>query len=146
MVLAALVFTASGVAAAIVDEVAGLPAPALDGVQDGDIIGYYSWNWGSGSTGPDGANAGCAFTGYTDVKTAISGYTEGAAWCCPELVEKKFITLGGGNAAGTISASDLDDIAESADVIIKAGYGGVMFDVEEVDGSSSETIPGFQKA
>ena len=27
------------------------------------LAGYYSWNWGKGSTGPSGANIGVAFTG-----------------------------------------------------------------------------------
>ena len=37
------------------------------------IQGYYSWNWGVGSSPPGGTD-GVAFTGLTDVAKAISGY------------------------------------------------------------------------
>jgi len=113
---------------------------------DATIIGYYSWNWGSGSTGPPGANAGCAFTGLTDVTQAISQYTEGASWCCPDLVGTKFLTLGGGNSAGVFTVDSLSTISMAAKQILKAGYEGVMFDVEEVEGKSSKVVNGFKAA
>ena len=71
------------------------------------VSGYYSWNWGSGSIGASDANMGIAFTGLINVGEAISGYTEGAAWCCPKLTEPKLLTLGGGNAAGMFTAKAL---------------------------------------
>lgn len=111
-----------------------------------EVIGYYSWNWGAGSKGPSGANAGTAFTGYTDPQKAIQYYTPGAAWCCPVLKGTKFITLGGGNSAGVFNADYLSAIGIAADEIKNAGYQGVAFDVEEVDGSSSKLIPGFASA
>jgi hypothetical protein len=110
------------------------------------IIGYYSWNWSTGSTGPKGSNNGAAFTGYTDVTTAINYYTPGAAWCCPELVGTPWITLGGGNSAGFIDQSALEAIATSGQQIIDAGYKGVMFDVEEVEGSATQIVPAFATA
>lgn len=42
---------------------------------EGERRAYYSWNWGSGSYGPDGANTGVAFTGLIGMSAAISGYT-----------------------------------------------------------------------
>lgn len=111
-----------------------------------ELIGYYSWNWGSGSVGPAGSNAGCAFTGLVDVKNAIAQYTEGAAWCCPTLHGTRYLTLGGGNSAGVFTASALRDIASSAGLIQQAGYGAVMFDVEEIVGSSDSMIPIFQES
>jgi hypothetical protein len=57
------------------------------------VVGYYSWNWGSGSTGPPGSNIGIAFTGLVDLSKALSGYTPGAAWCCPDLVGEHFVTV-----------------------------------------------------
>lgn len=108
--------------------------------------GYYSWNWGAGSKGPPNANTGCAFTGLIDVKQAIDGYTPGAAWCCPILIGSKWITLGGGNAAGVFTSSALLDMAGQAETIKTAGYNGVMFDVEEVTGSAVSVIPAFTKA
>lgn len=113
---------------------------------DPEIIGYYSWNWGAGSTGSPGANAGCAFTGYTDVTKAISMYTPGASWCCPVLLGTKYITLGGGNSAGTFDEASLHSIADQIHAVIDAGYEGVMFDVEEVDGPSSRLVPAFATA
>mmetsp|Transcript_16569 Transcript_16569/g.36654 ORF Transcript_16569/g.36654 Transcript_16569/m.36654 type:complete len:250 (-) Transcript_16569:118-867(-) len=111
-----------------------------------EVVGYYSWNWGAGSKGPAGANAGCAFTGLIDVDQAISQYSEGASWCCPALVGTKYITLGGGNSAGVFTAAALTAIEGSADKIKQAGYEGVMFDVEEVTGPSSTMVPAFAKA
>jgi len=116
--------------------------------QDPEIIGYYSWNWGAGSFGPAGANNGAAFTGYTDVQQAIAYYTEGAAWCCPTLVGEKWLTLGGGNSAGTFNVDSLNSIATSAETIKSSstGYDGVLFDVEIVYGSSSAVVPAFAAA
>jgi len=115
--------------------------------EDTEIVGYYSWNWGAGSTGPSGANAGAAFTGYTDVKTAIDYYPEGAAWCCPALVGKKYLTLGGGNEAGLFDAESLSKIGISAEYIKSTtSYEGVIFDVEIVKGSSGVIVPAFAQA
>lgn len=109
------------------------------------IIGYYSWNWGSGSQGPSGANAACAFTGLIDVQNAIDQYADDASWCCPPLHGMKFLTLGGGNAAGTFTASALNNIIRDVDKIRASGYPAVMLDVEEVDGPSSTMVPLFVK-
>jgi len=112
-----------------------------------ETIGYYSWNWGGGSTGPADANAGAAFTGYTDVKTAIAYYPEGAAWCCPYLVGKKWLTLGGGNSAGTFNTEALSSIGSSAeDIKNSSTYDGVLFDVEIVYGTSDDMVPAFANA
>merc|ERR550525_81214 len=96
--------------------------------------------------GPSGSNAGCAFTGLIDVKNAIAQYSEGAAWCCPKLHGTRYLTLGGGNSAGEFTSSALKDIASSAAVIKQAGYSAVMFDVEEIVGSSDLMIPLFQES
>jgi hypothetical protein len=37
-----------------------------------DVKGYYTWNWGAGSHGPPGANAGVAFTGLVSIPDAIA--------------------------------------------------------------------------
>lgn len=109
------------------------------------LIGYYSWGWGAGSTGPSGSNAGCAFTGLIDVDTAIEQYPEGAAWCCPPLRGLKFLTVGGGNSAGVFSASSLQAVTSKAHAI-KQNYSGVMYDVEIVSGSSGSMIPLFKES
>jgi len=116
-------------------------------VEADEIKGYYSWNWGAGSQGPSGANAGAAFTGYTDVKTAIDYYPEGSAWCCPALKGTKYLTLGGGNSAGVFNAEALSKIGIAAEYIKNTtDYDGVMFDVEIVYGASSVVVPAFAQA
>lgn len=122
------------------------PTPTPAGDLPFPMYGYYSWNWGSGSTGPSDANVGIAFTGYTDVTQAVSGYPTDASWCCPSLVTPKLITLGGGNAAGTFTAASLTSIEANLSQITAAGYSGVVFDVEEVTGSSSVMVPAFASA
>lgn len=104
------------------------------------IVGYYSWNWGGGSSGPSGANYGVAFTGLVDVEQAIAGYNT------PVLQGTHFLALGGGNAAGTFSSSVLHNIATNCADIATAGYHGVMFDVEVVTGTSEEVVPAFAAA
>jgi len=116
--------------------------------QDPEIIGYYSWNWGAGSFGPPGANAGAAFTGLVNVGQAINGYPEGAAWCCPTLAGEKWLTVGGGNAAGTFSVDSINSIGWSAETIWRSTplYAGVLFDVEIVYGNSSSVVEAFAAA
>jgi len=119
------------------------PEPELESTE---TIGYYSWNWGAGSKGPTGANAAAAFTGYTDVKTAIDYYPEGAAWCCPALVGTKYLTLGGGNDAGKFDSKSLSKIGIAAEYIKNTTYKGVIFDVEIVSGSSNNMVQAFAQA
>jgi len=89
---------------------------------------------------------GCSFTGLIDVDKAIAQYTEGASWCCPVLEGQKLLTLGGGNSAGLFTASTLTALTAKADTIKAAGFAGVMYDVEEVDGPSSTMAPLFAKS
>lgn len=44
----------------------------VSAVMADEIKGYYTWNWGAGSTGPPGANAGVAFTGLINIPDAIA--------------------------------------------------------------------------
>eukprot|EP00040_Diaphanoeca_grandis_P019623 m.103749 g.103749 ORF g.103749 m.103749 type:complete len:260 (-) comp27515_c0_seq2:253-1032(-) len=108
-----------------------------------ETIGYYSWNWGKGSEGPPGATLGISFTGLVSVESAISGYDENASWCCPELHGSKILTLGGGNAAGVFSAETVQQITKDMDKIPAAGYKGVAYDAEIIDGASATMIPLF---
>ena len=100
---------------------------------------------GNGLKGPTGANIGVAFTGLVSVPDAIAGYASGASWCCPPLNGKRFISLGGGNAAGTFTAPALASIRNDLDDVIKANYTGICFDVEQVSGSASVMVPEFAK-
>ena len=113
------------------------------------VNGYYSWNWGKGSS-PKGANNGVAFTGLINVRRAIAGYprTGAHSWCCPELEGTAWISLGGGNAAGEFTAQSLVAIASKSNTsaIVAANYSGVMFDVEEVVGPAATMVPLFAEA
>eukprot|EP00729_Bicosta_minor_P004956 gene4956-4683_t len=115
-----------------------------------DMIGYYSWNWGTGSEGSKGATDAVAFTGLVDVATAISGYprTGSHPWCCPPLKGTAWISLGGGNAAGQFTATNLQaaTTVNSTNAIKAAGYGGVMFDAEEVIGDAASVVGAFKAA
>eukprot|EP01063_Lacrimia_lanifica_P012715 TRINITY_DN193_c0_g1_i1.p1 TRINITY_DN193_c0_g1~~TRINITY_DN193_c0_g1_i1.p1 ORF type:complete len:246 (+),score=89.48 TRINITY_DN193_c0_g1_i1:53-790(+) len=111
-----------------------------------ELVGYYSWNWGSGSQGPPGANMGIAFTGLVDLDKAIAQYTPGAAWCCPELKGKKVVTVGGGNGAGTFNVANINKITAGIGAVQKANYTGIIFDVEEVSGPAADVNVAFGKA
>ncbi|GMH80603.1 hypothetical protein TrST_g632 [Triparma strigata] len=111
----------------------------------GQIVGYYSWNWSTGSKGPSGSTIGVAFTGLINTADAIAGYTPGASWCCPELdVEQPMLSLGGGNAAGQFTVDALSAIQKDLDLVTAANYTGIVFDVEEAIGSSEALISAFQ--
>ena len=107
------------------------------------FVGYYSWNWSTGSEGPSGDANGVAFTGLVDVDGAIKGYSPGASWCCPPLRGKQMISLGGGNAAGTFTVTVLASIEKSLSSVAAANYTGVVFDVEQVSGPASALSPAF---
>jgi hypothetical protein len=82
--------------------------------------GYYSWNWGGGSTGTSISNSGIAFTGLTSVTKALSGYSPSATWCCPVLEKPSMLCLGGGNSAGIFSAGVLANLTADALKTVKA--------------------------
>ncbi len=60
----------------------------------------------------------------------------------------KLLSLGGGNAAGEFDANSIAATATPTAIaaIIAAGYGGVMYDVEEVNGPAADTVPAFAAA
>lgn len=113
----------------------------------GEQRGYYSWSWGSGSTGPSNATLGVAFTGWVSVQQAIDDYSFDSESCCPALAGVGMLSLGGGNANGRFTVNALtDDISKNMAAIAAAGYGGVCFDIEEAAGSSADLIPAFTAA
>lgn len=107
------------------------------------VAGYYRWTWQGleGEKGDGvGYNMGIAFSGYTDVDTAISESSR------VRLSGTKYLSIGGGNAVGIFNVASLTKIAASAAKVKGAGYEGVMFDVEEVYGSAADMVPAFAKA
>jgi hypothetical protein len=87
-----------------------------------------------------------AFTGEVSVTAAQQGYTPGASWCCPKLERPRFLSLGGGNSAGSFSAAALSAIVRDVGAVNRSLYEGVMFDVEEVVGGAAALVPAFAAA
>lgn len=98
-----------------------------------EIIGYYHFTWGTGSTGPSGANIGVTFSGW------MPGSSQGDV---PPNTQNKdnFISYGGGNANGSWNSSNLSLLTtkNQLDKIKSLGYSGVCFDVENGTGTVSD--------
>ncbi|CAE8624292.1 unnamed protein product [Polarella glacialis] len=101
-----------------------------------DVVGYYVWTWSSSTTVPTGATIGVCFSGYAEVATALSQCSSVEA----NLVGTKYLSIGGGgkNDYGLITADRLTAVGAAAATILSAGYEGVIFDIEEVSGSTDE--------
>jgi len=94
----------------------------------GQNIGYWWWTWGSGNF-PGGTNMGIAFSGYVDPGQAISS-SKGIQ---NQLPGTKYIALGGGNGAGSWTASALNNINAAINGGEFSGYNGIAYDIEEGD-------------
>eukprot|EP00041_Stephanoeca_diplocostata_P027246 m.747638 g.747638 ORF g.747638 m.747638 type:complete len:877 (-) comp23144_c0_seq2:155-2785(-) len=122
-----------------------LPILGAHGFGGVDVLGYYSWNWGSGCVLKN-ASIGIAFTGLNDIESAIDGYPVEAGWCCPPLVGQRYLSLGGGNAAGMFTVDIVEAIANDMYLVNESNYSGVVFDAEICIGSHEELVPAFKKA
>jgi LysM repeat protein len=109
-----------------IGQVIGVPAMAAPAPAPVPNIGYWRKTWTPGTV-PAGATMGVAFSGYTDPQTAVQQSRAAVG----SLVGTKFITLGGGNAAGAFGASSFDPINAAITQHKFAAYGGVAYDVEE---------------
>jgi len=56
------------------------------------------------------------------------------------------LSLGGGNAGGLFTVDALSEITKDMNLIVDSNYTGIVFDVEETIGSSSDLIPAFNDA
>ena len=101
---------------------------------------------GTGVLGPSVLPARTLAAPLRLVKNTISQYPLGASWCCPALAGTKYLTLSGENSAGVFNEAALTAIASSVADITSAGNEGVMFDVEEMQGSSGTMVPAFAHA
>ena len=104
-------------------------------------VGYYSFSWTRGSSGPSGINLGIAFSGWGTVGAALQAGP--AAYTLSGRT--KYLSLGGGNGHGLLSTQMLRDFASSIPAIMNAGFNGVCFDVERSH-HESEMIPAMQAA
>lgn len=114
------------------------PGPPIDA----KYIGYWCKTWDPG-TAPAGTNLGMAFSGYTDVAQALAD----SAKVLGSLQGKKYISLGGGNEAGSWSATALSAINDAIAANAFSEYDGIAYDIEEGDsGLSSAFAQSFAAA
>jgi len=99
--------------------------------QQGGMIGIYDWTWtGARAAAPVGATIGVAFSGWAEVSNALAESASVAA----TLPGDKYLSIGGGNANGHLSAERLMKLNAAIEAGELAGYSGVCYDVEEADG------------
>jgi len=82
-----------------------------------------------------------AFTGWADVDHAIAEFQDLSV-----LKGTKYLTVGGGDMKGQMTADVLKKYAVSGQKIKNAGYDAVMFDLEEIKGPHTMMIPLFAAA
>eukprot|EP01059_Diplonema_ambulator_P012390 TRINITY_DN226_c0_g1_i1.p1 TRINITY_DN226_c0_g1~~TRINITY_DN226_c0_g1_i1.p1 ORF type:complete len:702 (+),score=243.62 TRINITY_DN226_c0_g1_i1:102-2108(+) len=94
------------------------------------MIGYWDWDWGSGSKGPPGANTQVGFTGLIDVNQCLMYSPQ------PKAGMNNLLSVGGGNAGGMWSAAALNSVSNKTwhGEVLKAGYQGIAFDIEVCSG------------
>ena len=108
-----------------------------------NIKGYYSWSWGGGSYGQDGANIGIDFNGYVNVAIALGTYPAAyPALTSPGRVGP-WITLGGGNDHGNFTVEAIKDISDNLQSIIDKKYSGIIFDIEIANGEEEGLVSSF---
>ncbi|CAE8644151.1 unnamed protein product [Polarella glacialis] len=99
-----------------------------------DVLGYYARTGSNGTTVPYHANMGVCVSGYEEVATAISQCSSSRR----HLVGTKYLSIGGVSYPGLITADRLTAVGAATASIWDAGYEGVIFDIEEVSGSTDE--------
>jgi len=94
------------------------------------IAGIFYWTWDSSPPGGlSNFNVGVAFSGLVDPSSAISN--SGGVY--GNLPGAKWISLGGGNSAGSWTSSLLSSVTSSINNNAFSGYQGIVFDVEQGD-------------
>ncbi len=78
---------------------------------------------------PAGTNIGVAFSGWSNINSALSESNAIVA----KLPTKKYLSFGGGNHNGFISSATLQSLNTAILAGRLASYGGICYDVEEGD-------------
>ena len=99
-----------------------------------EIIGMWIQTWSPGTNYPEGINVGIAFSGWTDIATALSN----SEAIFDTLPPAKFLSLGGGNTSGHWTAETLQANLEAINNGNIGEYWGVVFDCEEGDAGLAE--------
>jgi len=93
-------------------------------------VGFYWWSWDTYTPSwPSGTNIGVAFSGYADAGSAISN----SGGIKNSLPGNKYISIGGGNSAGSWTSSVLSSVTSNINSNAFSGYQGIVFDVEQGD-------------
>eukprot|EP00798_Chlamydomonas_sp_ICE-L_P016845 gene16845-23125_t len=92
-------------------------------------IGFWWWTWAPAAAAPANTNIGIAFSGWTDTAKALAESQP----LLNKLPGTRYISLGGGNAAGRFSAADLTKIIAAINSNQFSAYAGIVFDIEEGD-------------
>lgn len=96
-------------------------------------IGYWCWTWSPGSA-PTGCNTGIAFSGWTDVSTAVSQSNA----VIDKLSGDKYICFGGGTSDGDMTAAGLTAITNAINDGSLNAWDGIAYDVEGGDSGLSD--------
>jgi LysM repeat protein len=104
-----------------------------NGVVQAQNMGYWYWTWSTGEPFSE-ATLSMAFSGYTDPAEAL----QNSASILSKLVGTKYISLGGGNDAGSFSASRISDINTAIQNGDFSDYDGIAYDIEEGDSGLSD--------
>lgn len=99
------------------------------------IQGYWDWTW-SNSTPPSDTNLNLAFSGWTNVDTALQQSQQ----VFNQLQGDKYISLGGGNANGAFNNQALKQITAAINAGAFSAYDGIAYDVEEGDSGLEEAF------
>lgn len=106
------------------------------------VAGYWYQSWQS-STPPSGINLGVCFSGYI----AISDVLANCVNIKSNLPGKKYLSFGGGNAAGLWTLTALTSLTSGINANQLAGWDGIVYDIEEGDaGLSSAFASSFAAA
>lgn len=103
------------------------PTEALDDdlAVDAPTMGYWDWTYGRG-VAPANATMGLAFYGVSDVTTML----EQGAKVHDKLLGARFVTFGGGGAAGAMTSAGLSALVGAVTAGRLQDYDGLAFDVE----------------
>ena len=94
-------------------------------------VGLWKWTWsGNVAYYPAGTNLAIAFSGYTDVTYAMR---DSAPLLVSSMPSVRYLSLGGGNAAGTFTLASLNAITAAINANTITGYTGIAYDIEEGD-------------
>jgi chitinase len=106
------------------------------------LKGYYLKSWEcSAKNLPSGTNAVVYFSGWSDINSALEESNECKVKAA--LGHTSYISFGGGNANGRLTAKNLAGFTDAINNGKLSGYNGIAIDAEEGDGgieSSYDTL------